>query len=458
MHSTDDRVSRERISRPSRRSLLKLVGRGVPIIGVSLLLNATSTGMSLPAPARGAPGETNQSHPRWFPIGVFEDGNVVNGDTTRFGAMVRDLKSRKFDTVLFTNNAVDRDEPLLAISDRLGFDVIFAPATELDRSWWPPSVPASLDIAHRVIGPIVDRLKSHSSLKAYSIVDEPGLDLLNKVALATQTFREFDPSRLTMPTLVGTDRVGPIFDAARPDVMLIDVYPVGAKNAIGDFRMTGFGYPNLDFVSYVRAVTHDKPRTTPLWMILQTHQFGNGGPFSLREPTPAEVRAQNWLAIGEGATGIFWFIYSSEQGWIGLKDNPTLYSEVTHLANRVTPLREVLLNTYRTDDRVTVSSKSAAYASTLARDDNSARYIVVVNRNCVESQVLAIDVPGHPGALRDLETSRIYQFDSPISFNPGDGKIFELVALNPVAAVATSTTTARPSPAPDPTPVPHCGQ
>ena len=64
-----------------------------------------------------------------------------------------------------------------------------------------------------------------------------------------------------MPILIGIDRVKPLFEAAKPRVLLIDVSPIGFKNPVGDLSMTGYGYPFLDFVPYVSAVAKHRLRT-----------------------------------------------------------------------------------------------------------------------------------------------------------------------------------------------------
>jgi hypothetical protein len=362
----------------------------------------------------------------FFPIGVFEDGNIIN-NAQNFRAMVMDLENHDMDTVLFVNNSVDIHAPLLSISDQLGFNIIFSPAGELNSQWWPESVPGDLDTAQRVIAPIVERLRDHPSLRAYNIIDEPDVELKDKVALAVQVFRDRDPLRPAMPTLIGLGRADLIFDAAQPDIMLIDVYPAGSYNAPCDFTMTGFGYSDVDFIQYVRAVTRSLPPSVPLWFILQTHGWHDPRDHALREPTVAEVRLQNWLAVGEGAKGIFWFIYSSEQGWRGLQDNPSLYREVTALARRVGPLRSTLLSLRKVEDEFFVASSVPAYASTLATADGAERFVVVANRDCTHAQMLSVRAPERQGSLRDLESGESFRLGMPIRVAPGDGRIFAFV-------------------------------
>ncbi|MHB1414317.1 MAG: alpha-amylase family protein, partial [Chloroflexota bacterium] len=364
-----------------------------------------------------------------FPVGVYEDAALLEGDVERFMAMVEDLRSRGFDSVLLTNGHIDRDEEVLAAADRLAFDVYYGPHYELAREWWPAEVPADREKAREVIAPLVERLGTHPSLRGYYIVDEPTLDLKDKVALATEVFRELDPSRPVMPNLVGLDRVGPIYSAARPDVMLVNVFPFGANAPVGDFTLSGFGYDllGIDSVGYLRLVTQPKPADVPLWLIAQAHRFMEPGErFALREPLPAEMRAQQWLAVGEGATGLFWFVYSSQQGWRGLKDNPDLYDEASRLVRRLLPLRETLLELRRSEDGFRVAGAGNPYVSTLVGKTDSRPYAVLVNRDCERSRELSV-TSSSKGQLRDLETGQVFAQGEPITLGPGDGMVLVLL-------------------------------
>lgn len=385
------------------------------------------------------PATTTLPDPQsYFPLGIFEDSNQFGGNTVLFKSVIHDITARSFDSIMFTNASVERDAPLLDVSDDMGFNVFMLPANDLNKNWWPEDIPADEQTARSVAEPIVAQLGAHSSFRGYLVKDEPQKKYQEKVALMTQALQELDPIRPATPILVGKDVVGPIFNAAQPKVMLIDVYPIGYSNPIGDFTLTGFGYRFLDFVEYIRKVTKDKPDTTPLWIILQTHSFGDGEAFSLREPLPSEVRAQHWMAIGEGVTGIFWFTYSSQQGWKGLAANAPLYDEVTTLARRTVPLRNTLLGLHKTRDifeiagvEQTFLSKPTTYISTLTNEDESTFYAVVVNRDCLQEQEMTIHASSHTGHLRDVETGETYNLDAPITLQPGDGKVLELIEHMP---------------------------
>ncbi len=128
-----------------------------------------------------------------FLYGMYEDANVVGGPAN-FTATVHDLQQRDFDTILFANNQVDRDLPLLDVADRLGFGVIFAPQALLKEQWFPPAVPDDPAVAAGIIDPLVDRVRTHASLVAYNILDDAPNSLADKTAVAVQRFRTRDPA------------------------------------------------------------------------------------------------------------------------------------------------------------------------------------------------------------------------------------------------------------------------
>ena len=304
------------------------------------------------------------------------------------------------------------------------------PAGDLNAQWWPAKIPADPQLAQQLAQQLVATFGAHPSLKGYLVKDEPSRQDLPKVALLTKALQELDPARIATSILVGVDRVEELFNASKPEVMLLDIYPVGAKNAIGDFRLTGFGYRDLDFVAYLRQVGRSRPPNVPLWVILQTHSFAGGqnGQFALREPLPAEVRAQQWLALGEGATGIFWFVYGSQQGWRGLVENPVLATEITTLTQRLRPLRKILLGLQKEKvDLFQTHEEPQAYLSTLTDDKTKKVYLIVVNRDCMQPKALKITSTRFRGQLKDLETGQSSPLNTPLEFRPGDGKLFEFL-------------------------------
>ncbi|QNK55965.1 S-layer homology domain-containing protein [Paenibacillus sp. PAMC21692] len=379
--------------------------------------------------------------PSDFPIGVFEDALQIRGNKQRFKEIIADLHSHGLDSIMITNGNVDEDHFMFEATDKYGVGVHYGPhANTYD---WMHSEAADPQLFQPIADNIINKLKDHPSIKSINLSDEPFLEALNNHVVATDYFHENAPGLKISTPLVGLDRVGPIFSAAGLDTLLIDVYPAAKHNPVGDFTLNAFGYSSWDFVSYVRKVVEEKPEDTPLWMILQTHKFDSGR-FSTRTPVVGELRMQNWMAIGEGATGIFWFIYGTQQSWLGLEDSPAHYDEVSSLANRVRPLKETLLNAKKDEDRFTVAGtgNTQPYVSTLVKRDGSKSYVVAVNTDAEQQQELTLSSAYYTGSLKDLETGAIYEIGtSAISFLPGDGKLFEVIPTtsrtSPVVQLST---------------------
>src|SRR5262245_19288681 len=82
---------------------------------------ATATRMSESIPsATLAGGAEVATVSAYFPIGVFEDGNIIVGNLAKFATMIGDLQAHNLDSVMFTNNYATPDAALLGVSDRLG--------------------------------------------------------------------------------------------------------------------------------------------------------------------------------------------------------------------------------------------------------------------------------------------------------------------------------------------------
>ncbi|MCC7372909.1 MAG: carbohydrate binding domain-containing protein [Chloroflexi bacterium] len=380
-----------------------------------------------------------------FPLGLFEDANMTEGLNTKFQTLINDAKAKGLDSVLFNNNYVDRDEPMLSLSDSQNFNVYFAPHRELNSGWFYGSAPSTIEAARALAYPIVDRIKAHPSLRGYNLVDEPGVEHQDKLTLMVRAFKERDATRPSLPVLIGLNRGDTLFSAAQPGVFLADVYPMGNANAPCNYTMTGFGYTQEDFSSYIRRLTANKPAGTPLWVILQTHKHSEGPSYALRVPTAPELRAQQWMAVGEGATGIFWFVYSTQQDWTGLKDSPALFTEVGNLANRLGPLRTTLVDTDRVANIFTVTGPNSPYVSTLKSNDGRRTFAVVVNKGtCSGSAGLAVS-SGIGGTLKDLETGAVFAQGAQITFAAGDGKVFELIPDGSSTPAPTTTATRTPT-------------
>lgn len=425
----------------------------VPVGPVSV--SSTAPAASPTPVASTAPVNTGSAE---FPIGVFEDGNMFWGRTADMTNAINDLQSKGLNAMMFVNNdVINRDDAMFSVADQKNFNV-YVSANAQFNSYLHTDTTPTIEEARNIVYPVVDKYKTHSSVKGYNVSDEPHatagtghIAQIDQIKHLVQAFKERDGTKPASPVLIGINRGDTIYDAAKPNAFFMDIYPFSVQSASCDFTMKGFGYTQFNMSSYIRQMTRNKPVNDPLYVILQTHNVGDAGwgMSQLRIPSIPEIRGQHWIAIGEGAEGIFWFIYSSQQGWTGLKDSPSLMAEIGALAQRTNPLKPILLDANRhTTDLFTVNN--GAYVSTLTSKDGTKKYAVVANTgSCGGSQNLTIS-SSQTGQLKDLESGQTYNIGQAISFPAGDGKIFELVGVgtsspvpspSAVASVAPTTST-----------------
>lgn len=381
------------------------------------------------------------------PIGVFQAGAHLGG-IAGFDLMVTRLQAAGMDSAILIERS--QSQALFDSADEANFKLILMPIFELDRSWWPDEFPATLAQAQRAASAIIDNVRGHSSLFAYALTDEPSNQQAEKVCLLTDTFRDLDASTPVTGVFIGLNRGDLIFRDCQPDILLIDLYPFKEESALGDFSMRGFGYNNLDYVDYIRRFTRFKTPEQPLWVLLQTHKT-DWPNYKLREPTPAELRAMNWLALGEGASGFFYFHWTSAQTWRGLADNPDLLAEVGHFSRRVRALETLLLSWHKTDDAFFVADTSRnddndqfAYTSTLstaqvvppegelsAQVQREDMYVLLVNRDVTNTRTFTLEMLptlGTPDSveLLNAESGALQTLTDPITLAPGDAALFQV--------------------------------
>jgi hypothetical protein len=331
-----------------------------------------------------------------IPYGVFEDTGLTD-NSTQFQAAIDDLQAHNMNSIMFTNGFAEYHEPMLNVSDAENFFVVSSWLMgDLNRDWWPDSVPATIENARSIIGPLVDQMAGHPSLKGWNIKDDATPNFNEKMRLVGQVIAERDNAPWS-PMMVQGDLGHQVYSAVQPPVFLTYDYPAGRSVAPCSWVPT--------WLSEIRA--QQRPPNVPFWFVLQTHQTGATG---LRYPTVEEIRLQNWIALGEGADGIWWFIYSTQQSWLGLKDSPERYAEVTSLAKRT---RSLPLLTEAADTH----TASNGYVSDMGGD-----YIVMANTSCSSASLtLAPRVK-----VRNVETGKMYPAGAAIPFKGGDGGLFKI--------------------------------
>ena len=199
-------------------------------------------------------------------------------------------------------------------------------------------------------------------------------------------------------------------DTVHPSEFLVDFYPIYSTIPVSTDANYNTDYntelqDNLDDhmtnLGNARAVANSAG--IPLWAVMQAHNWGT----NWREPTPAEIRVQVYLALVHGAKGIYYFQYSSglDHGGNpvhGLVDASYAitpkWTEVKSLNAMLKKLDDTLLAL--TSDAVFAGDALADFVHSLSNPDpessdtadyhlgtfthteDDSRYLMIVNRRC----------------------------------------------------------------------------
>lgn len=352
----------------------------------------------------------------FFPLGVFYEGNMIP-PPERFAAECKDILAHNLNTISFANYWINRpgSQAALRVMDELGLRAIIGIQEP------------SPNIATNLLPQVVEIARQHPSVLAYYLADEPSVAMAPQLALTTELLRQLDPLRPGIACLVGLDRIWVNHRAMRSPILYINPYAASLGNPLGDFRMTGFGYPHMqmgDYIDYARRVAG---RNTRLWTIIQTHNWAD----QLREPTPAEVRAMSWMALARGSTGLIYFIYQTEQGWHGLvhEGKPTdRYQAVASIAETVASIAPTLLRLQYQEAPVALSD-TIAEVHTFKHRDSGDLYLICLNRNVERPQGVRLRLLTAATEVVDITqrtTPKLVGDTVGVHLGPGDGTVLRL--------------------------------
>lgn len=326
--------------------------------------------------------------------------------------------------------------------------------TGIENDWYARSAGTQTDAdADAIAGPIVANLQDHPSILYYLLGDDIAVGVTHggqEFVTIARAFQRADPyGRPAFGVVVDPDVYDLWTDPAEHLLTVFYRYPCGKddSNVIlpeGDFHRGTFenepGMANkADWVDVIRRRTSRLPAHTRFHMILQTHQTGDGG---LRHPTARELRKQFWIAVGEGATGLWWFLgdgyddadaaSNNNEGLLHIDQLPLL-QVAAELSNRLTPaIRARLLDCKRVTDKFAASGGGStgystnyanAYVSTLQDQNTGTSYCVVCNHGTSAASV-TISSATLTGKLVNLETGVATYLPATVSLPALDGTIF----------------------------------
>ena len=140
----------------------------------------------------------------------------------------------------------------------------------------------------------VQQLGAHAGSAGYYTIDECVSALVPSAFGQYDRLRRLDPDAITFSANFGTPELSLWRDAA--DIIATDPYPLFAAEPAG-----GYNHRTVaDWTALARGVVRD---ARPIMTVLQFFKFTSLG----RWPTLAEMRSHAYMAIVEGARGLWWW-------------------------------------------------------------------------------------------------------------------------------------------------------
>ena len=187
------------------------------------------------------------------------------------------------------------------------------------------------------------------------VADEPGRDCLPGMKRSNRHRREMDPQHPTFVCSTGDPAVG-----AEGDVLGLDVYP-RYNNCVNPLTNVADAFD--------RARRYTRNRQS---LFLAGQAFGNK---KMHGETPEDVRAMAYLGLTHGARGIIWYTWH-DGGYQGVMYYTETRKTVTAVISEIRAISPAL---FAPTGRVEARSRDGNVHALLCGDDQSGRYLVLVN-------------------------------------------------------------------------------
>ena len=295
-------------------------------------------------------------------------------------------------------------------------------------------------------------LSSDPNVVGYYVGDEPAL------TRQPQTFHQYglikanDPSGFNLAVFNHPLDLPSWKDTV--DILGVDAYPLA--------QLTGNDLAEV--ADRTRAAYQAAHGSRPVWTVIQFFQLDLESAW----PTEQQLHDMSWMAIVEGATGLFYWEYGI-RGLASVKDpveHAALYQELIDVTTEIKSLESVLLS----PDALVITANSAAgtvFTKTKVGDDGT-RYLFAYNYTA--SPVTAEFTLAQPAAsIIDYDTGATSAPDTSTTFSgmfqPYQAHVFQISNSAPVrtpvpsatpstvasptpSTVASATSSSTPSPAP----------
>jgi hypothetical protein len=175
-------------------------------------------------------------------------------------------------------------------------------------------------------------LGAHPGFAGFYTADERPAEMVPTVFRQHRTLAEAAPGHVTYAVLGdGWQHQAPLWRDAL-DVMGLDPYPIVRPSGDNHLAMVG---------DWTRIGQDAVKGSRPLWMVIQYFPLTRAGGW----PTEGELRTMSWMAIVEGARGLFYWSFGSK-GLAWVKDpaeRERRWQELVRVTREIKALEPVLL-------------------------------------------------------------------------------------------------------------------
>ena len=220
---------------------------------------------------------------------------------------------------------------------------------------------------------VASQLGAHQGLGGFYTADEQPVEMMPKVFRQHRVLGEAAPGTVTYVVQGdGWETQAALWRDAL-DVLGLDPYPIVKKTGQNHVAMVG---------EWTRMGQDAVMESRPIWMVLQFFPMTSEGGW----PSYEELKAMSWMAIVEGARGLFYWSFG-EKGLTWVKDpaeRQAHWSDLVRVTKEIKALEPVLLApdaavvSRTSNDRVRVLGKRLA---------DGTRYVFAYNRTDTSATV-----------------------------------------------------------------------
>jgi hypothetical protein len=288
----------------------------------------------------------------------------------------------------------------------------------------------------------VSALASDLGVVGYYVQDEPA------IAVQPRTFHQYslikasDPAGFNLAVLNRPNDLP--FWRDTVDVLGVDPYPI--------IYPDGYVIGNnlAEVADWTRAAYQAGHGARPVWTVIQFFQAYLHSAW----PTQQQLHDMSWMAIVEGATGVFYWEYGL-RGLYGVKDpvqHAALYQELINVTTEIKSLEPVLLSPDA--PVITANSEQGTVFTKTKVGSDGTRYVFAYNHGGI-SVTAQFALAGPATSVLDYDTGMTCAPDTSTTFNavfqPYQAHIFLVGDSASATPAACATPSATPSTTPSPT-------